>query len=70
MRIRLGSFATELCIEMSTLINAGSLNFIAICLQAFDGGYLHHGMFGPAQWAVKHIGPVLNEQLRSNNGYA
>ncbi|KAG0581838.1 hypothetical protein KC19_3G013800 [Ceratodon purpureus] len=37
--------------------------------KSFDGGYVHHGMSEPAEWAVKHAGPVLRDQLRANEGY-
>lgn len=29
---------------------------------------MHHGMSGPAEWAVEHAGPVLKNQLVSNKG--
>lgn len=37
--------------------------------KSFDGGYVHHGMSGPAEWAVKHAGPVLKNHLVANPGY-
>jgi len=35
----------------------------------FDGGYVHYGMFGPAEWAVANAGSVLKNALQSHDGY-
>ncbi|CAK9215057.1 unnamed protein product [Sphagnum troendelagicum] len=37
--------------------------------QPFDGGYVHHGMYQPAEWSAKHIAPRLKELLLANKGY-
>ncbi|CAM6007345.1 unnamed protein product [Sphagnum balticum] len=37
--------------------------------QPFDGGYVHHGMYQPAEWSAKHITPKLKELLLANKGY-
>lgn len=38
------------------------------CLQSYEEGFVHHGMFQAAEWTVEHVAPILKEQLQSNKG--